>query len=166
MLLITFGGYMLYDDDGDGLMDMPCCLLHSVGICWIGQRWHTLVWEQLRFVLATEATKNGKAIPSGRQANYKVYSFARHYPWTRETNLMKGDKLILRFSGSLEFPLEFQYLFRCGCLVDFRRFSLMFVGFRCTLLTVVYKTAPSYIYSPLYINTPLYEFICVCRLSF
>ena len=23
---------MLYDDDGDGLMDMSCCLLHSVGI--------------------------------------------------------------------------------------------------------------------------------------
>ena len=32
MLLTTFGGCMLYDDDGDGLMDMPCCLLHSVGI--------------------------------------------------------------------------------------------------------------------------------------
>ena len=41
MLLITFGGYMLYDDDGDGLMDMPCCLFQSVGICCMSPRWYT-----------------------------------------------------------------------------------------------------------------------------
>ena len=30
--------YMLCDDDGDGLTDMPCCLFHSVGICCMRQR--------------------------------------------------------------------------------------------------------------------------------
>ena len=125
MLLITFGGYMLYDDDGDGLMDMQCCLLQSVGICWICQRWHTLAWEPIRIVLATDATKNGKAIPSGRQATYKVYSFARHYPVVDKPIVWNGKNIPLFKFRSISVGVC-RSLFRCGCLVGFRRFSLMF----------------------------------------
>ena len=64
MLLITFGGYVLCDDDGDGLMDMQCCSLQSVGICCMVHNGGTLLHETTcRSVLAPGAIKNGKTIP-------------------------------------------------------------------------------------------------------